>query len=785
MNDHDPDVEAGNGRVVEVLGPDGSIVHLGGRRPVAIDLTGERPGVEWEEAPTDAAAPDDPPAGTAEDVTHGDELDATDVTATDAAAADTAATAATGATATGGPAPERATTEGPATDTAATASAGFEGPSTDAARDDRESSARIERDPATTTVSLPSSSGAAGGQPVATTDDGWPLPSDPDHHGTRHRRRLPLLVRIGGPVLAVVLLAALGAFYARSHTEESGDLARRVSHAERQYQSASESEVALTLARLAAIQGITDGNDDALAEAAELVESQSDQLDRVTDRLESLGIDNIFTEPMAALLASDQSYLDVTGQLVSQAQDDPDAAQESLNSNREFFQQRRQAHAELRDDFAAELTSLIESLDEERSRAGWIFPLLPTLLLLIGLGLAWRAWRSIVAPLRQVAQTLDWIAQGQFRVRSNVGGSDDVARVGRATDRVAERLGERFSTLADDARRGTQNRVIYEALEIADSEPATFAVVEQAMGLFAPELPAELLLLDPVGGNLSEVAASPTARSPGCPVTDPAGCFALRRGQTVVFDSSESINSCPMLRARDSGPISAVCIPMTFNSTALGVVHVTAPNHLPPDSRTRDQFIDLATQAATHIGTLRTLEVTRQQASTDGLTGLANRRVIEARVDQLLIQGVPFVLVLADLDRFKSINDRYGHEVGDRALQAFAGMLVDNVRGADVVGRLGGEEFIIIYPELSVAGSMEAIERLRLALADVSGEGDIPSFTASFGVTHSSVGRDFDEVVRVADAGLLMAKEQGRDRAIYATPDLAEQVFNGDRSTDG
>lgn len=126
--------------------------------------------------------------------------------------------------------------------------------------------------------------------------------------------------------------------------------------------------------------------------------------------------------------------------------------------------------------------------------------------------------------------------------------------VGQATDRLAQRLGNRFSTLSDDARRNAQNRVISETLETADSEAATFAVVEQAMGLFAPGLQGELLLLDATSGGLGEVAASPSSGSPGCPVADPTDCVALRRGQSTVFDSSESINGCPMLQTGPAGP---------------------------------------------------------------------------------------------------------------------------------------------------------------------------------------------------------------------------------------
>lgn len=619
-------------------------------------------------------------------------------------------------------------------------------------------------------------------RPTAPGGAGWPLESSPPTN-PGDAWHLPLAIRIAGPMLVVVVLAALAAFSAGSRNEHTGQMARHLSLTQGQYQAVSDAEVSVALARSVAVQGLTSGNEADLAETAKQVTGQSDALDKIIARTTALNIDNSLSEPVAGLLASDRSYMDLIQRLVTQAQDDPKTAQGPRNSHLEFFQQRRSAHDQLESDLAGAMPSVTTMLEANRARGGIDFPVIPILLLLAGVALTWRAWRPIIGQLRAVVQTLDWIAQGQFQVRTNLVGNDDFGRLGEAVDRLAEQLGERFSRLSEDARRGTQNRVIAEALEIADSEAAMFAVVEQALGLVAPALPGELLLANPISGELSEVAAGPTAGSPGCPVTDQAGCFALRRGHTVVFDSSESMNSCPMLRGRPSGPVSAVCVPMTFNSMGLGVVHVAAPNRLPPDSRTRDQLIDLANQAATHIGTLRTLEVTRQQASTDGLTGLVNRRVVEMQVGQLLSQGVPFVMVLADLDRFKSINDRFGHEVGDRALQSFAAMLVANVRDADVVARLGGEEFLIICPELSVSASMEALERLQLALAKIVGTDDIPLFTASFGVTHSSVGDAFPDIVRIADAGLLMAKQRGRNQAVYATPALAEEVFGGERST--
>ncbi|MFN7150991.1 MAG: GGDEF domain-containing protein, partial [Microthrixaceae bacterium] len=180
------------------------------------------------------------------------------------------------------------------------------------------------------------------------------------------------------------------------------------------------------------------------------------------------------------------------------------------------------------------------------------------------------------------------------------------------------------------------------------------------------------------------------------------------------------------------------------------------------------------------FGGLRALERSRQEAATDGLTGLPNRRTLEAEVAELFERGTPFVMVLADLDKFKRLNDNFGHEIGDKALQLFAGVLRDNVRGNDVVARLGGEEFVLVYPTMSVEISLEAIDRLRGALARALAGSNLPEFTCSFGIAHSSVAADGDAVLRIADAGLLQAKDLGGDQAVVADADLAQQIFNDD-----
>ena len=119
---------------------------------------------------------------------------------------------------------------------------------------------------------------------------------------------------------------------------------------------------------------------------------------------------------------------------------------------------------------------------------------------------------------------------------------------------------------------------------------------------------------------------------------------------------------------------------------------------------------------------------------------------------------------MADLDRFKELNDTHGHEAGDRALRIFAQALRETLRPGDVACRFGGEEFTIVLPDADTTGAVELMEQVRVNLALAVGRGDAPRFTASFGVAHSADADTFDELVSIADRALFAAKHAGRDR---------------------
>jgi diguanylate cyclase (GGDEF)-like protein len=119
-----------------------------------------------------------------------------------------------------------------------------------------------------------------------------------------------------------------------------------------------------------------------------------------------------------------------------------------------------------------------------------------------------------------------------------------------------------------------------------------------------------------------------------------------------------------------------------------------------------------------------------------------------------------------DLDHFKLLNDTYGHEGGDRALRVFATAVHEMLRGTDVAGRYGGEEFVFAFPDRAPAEALMAIERLRSGLRVATESGACPSFTASFGLAEWEPKMTVDELLRVADDRLRQAKLTGRNRVV-------------------
>ena len=163
---------------------------------------------------------------------------------------------------------------------------------------------------------------------------------------------------------------------------------------------------------------------------------------------------------------------------------------------------------------------------------------------------------------------------------------------------------------------------------------------------------------------------------------------------------------------------------------------------------------------------------------TDELTGLNNRRALLDQANRLFAQstrsGTPVSLALIDIDHFKQVNDEHGHPTGDRILVAFAMLLKEVVRRADVVARVGGEEFCVLMPATDATGASELCERLRHAVAEhtfrgAPGQAEALTITISAGVTTTRTDTappddSFAALYPRADQALYQAKQNGRNR---------------------
>jgi diguanylate cyclase (GGDEF)-like protein len=176
-------------------------------------------------------------------------------------------------------------------------------------------------------------------------------------------------------------------------------------------------------------------------------------------------------------------------------------------------------------------------------------------------------------------------------------------------------------------------------------------------------------------------------------------------------------------------------------------------------------------------GLNRALEELRKLSITDPLTGLKNRRhfmdFLTREFHRAIRYGHPLGLIVADLDHFKKVNDRYGHQAGDYVLKHFAEILQYNQRTSDLCARYGGEEFAVVLPETDLKGATLVAQRLchEVEASVFTYRNEKIAITASFGVSaHPDSGaKSVGDLIRLADQALYRAKEKGRNRVEVAT----------------
>jgi diguanylate cyclase (GGDEF)-like protein len=236
--------------------------------------------------------------------------------------------------------------------------------------------------------------------------------------------------------------------------------------------------------------------------------------------------------------------------------------------------------------------------------------------------------------------------------------------------------------------------------------------------------------------------------------------------------------------ADNISPLAAV--PLIYQERFMGVLLVRSDD--PARIWQENEILLLRTvadQVTVAVNHARLFAQVQQQALTDGLTGCFNRRSFEMQLEKDLHLATrmrqPLSLIMLDVDKFKQVNDTYGHDAGDLALRTLAEGLREELRGVDTAARYGGEEFAVILPQADLDGALVVAERLRKRIEETQMPG-IGYITASLGVAtfplHAS---SRDSLVTNADRALYQAKHLGRNQV--CTPPESETapgdvVFN-------
>jgi diguanylate cyclase (GGDEF)-like protein len=327
------------------------------------------------------------------------------------------------------------------------------------------------------------------------------------------------------------------------------------------------------------------------------------------------------------------------------------------------------------------------------------------------------------------------------------------------------------------ARRRDQSE-LRELLQVSESEHESRSLLIRHIEKMLPGARAAVFNRNNSDDRLEITHSEDAADSPLSPTNTeqltPRSCMAVRLTRPYEHRPGDDV----LLRCEICGamPATSVCEPLLVGGQVIGSVLVVSSKSIDSDHRARMRAS--VAQAAPILANQRNLMLAETRAASDALTGLPNRRAAVETLHRMTAHAGRNVshlaAILLDLDNFKTLNDNYGHESGDRALALVGRIIAASVRASDFAARYGGEEFLILLPDTEREGAVLVAEKLRgeIEKAELSG---IASITASLGVAVLPADAvEADDLLRKADRALYIAKQAGRNRVHSIARPLAE-----------
>ena len=334
-------------------------------------------------------------------------------------------------------------------------------------------------------------------------------------------------------------------------------------------------------------------------------------------------------------------------------------------------------------------------------------------------------------------------------------------------------------------RHNQEMRLVGEMVELIEScrsMDEAYEIIRRRLPLLLHSTSGVLYMMTPSRNFLESVGRWGEPAYDFEKTLEPGDCWGLRRNKPHGVESETRDLICQHVAQGGKASGASLCLPMIAHGEIMGLLHVRYPSVGNGKSIIADSAAAVTEQLSLILANLRLRETLKNQSIRDPQTGLFNRRYMEDSLDRELSRaersGKPLVVAMLDLDHFKSLNDRFGHSAGDAVLREWSDLLKSKFRGSDIVCRYGGEEFVVILPEIAPDNARERLEQLRLDLQRMAVRQDgqsITSVTVSIGMALYPVhGRTNHSLLQAADQALYRAKELGRNCVVVAADEVAQ-----------